>query len=138
MKKSDRTKSIILLLAGIVFIFAAFFVPVKTAVFRKNGVKTKAEIVRIASIANNDGSNDKEVYVRYSADGKEYTGQLGYYSISMKVGDKIDIIYIKDNPEKIAPAKTSVFLYIVFLIAGGACVAVGIIRFVGSKNKNSD
>jgi len=61
--------------------------------FRASAVKTTATIVSIGG-----GGRYSSVTVAFEAGGETYTGQLGYYSSFMRVGDSVSVYYNPDNP----------------------------------------
>ena len=74
----------------------------------------------IAIITEISGSSDYEkAFITYTAAGKEHTVELGYYSRSMRVGDKVKIYVNYANPQDyIYVGKGPVVLCSLFIITG--------------------
>ena len=112
---------IIVLLFGLVLIGIGIVIAINSANFEKNGIKTRAEIVDIKYDRNNEDTRT-DVYVKYTANGKEYVSLLGSYSSSWKIGDKFIILYDAENPERITYPKGNLMAQIMCFSIGGVVV----------------
>ena len=110
-------------LVGIIFISVGIFALMmfKLVVFNFNtGIdnpkETMGHITRI---------DDEDVYVLYTVDGVDYERKTNFYSSNMSVGDKIKIVYEKDNPKKFnlkvqeyLNDQGGIFKYIFYIVPG--------------------
>ena len=100
---------------------ALFVVVVKKQIeyrdFKKYGVSAEGMISRIES--RREGENTThDVYVKFTAEDKEYTFKSHYYSSRMGTGDILPVLYYPDNPDKAMVAKhTGLVILYVFGIA---------------------
>lgn len=78
---------------------------VNTSYFQKNGIMTEAVIEDIQG---------EDVWIWYSADNGNFSGPLGYYSSSMRVGNNVPIYYDLENPGRIHAVGSDV-LTVIFL-----------------------
>lgn len=85
--------------------------------------KTTAEIVSIQELPKDfeDDETQYDVTVRYTVNGTEYTGILGSYSPSYKVGKTVNVMYDPSNPSVV---HSSLGFGIYVLIAGVVILAV--------------
>ena len=109
MRRTDVGKTAMLLVCAVVFLVVGIFMMAKKTEFKRNGVKTQAEIVRIEKDYNNDGEENVKVYVKYAVGEREYTEELDYYSIALKEGDIVSVYYLPSSPSKISYAKGGYF-----------------------------
>lgn len=127
---------IIVLLFGLVLIGIGMVIAINSANFEKNGIKTRAEIVDIKYDRNNEDTRT-DVYVKYTANGKEYVSLLGSYSSSWKIGDRFIILYDAENPERITYPKGNLTAQILcFSIGGAIVVIIGGFIVYGAINKS--
>lgn len=103
-------------------------------------VPVTATITDIDSHWHGD-DREYDVYVRYEAEGQEYERELNYYSSGMRVGQKIEIYYIKGNPLRIGTKQGDALgvvipgiLGLVFAAVGGTTTAKSLKRS-GKGNK---
>jgi hypothetical protein len=103
--------NILLLIAGIVLLGGGIFLLIKNIKLNKNGVKIEAEIIDVKkkqqTTTDTDGySTSSEMYYpifRYIYEGQEYTKEssLGVSnSKKYSKGDKLNIVFMSDKPEK--------------------------------------
>lgn len=117
----------VFLAVGIIFLLvSSIFMGVSGAMFanalyfKKNGVAADAVIKDIRG---------QDVWIRYSTDEEDFSGPLGYYSSSMRIGAVIPIHYDRNNPGRIhadgSEAIGGVFMGVSLLlfITGRALVA---------------
>ena len=94
-------------------------------------VKSEATIV---SIEENDLSTPDDtqydVTVRFIVDGKEYSGLLGTYSPSYKVGKTVPIKYDPNDPSKFQDASS---MMLIFMLIGFVILAVVIVTWILEK-----
>ena len=121
-----------LLLVGIIFTAIAGYL-----IFAPNdNVETEATVIDIMS--EYDISNESTVYfatVKYSVDGKEYSGKVGCSS-STKVGDTMKIAYDPSNPG--VPSNVAGAIKYVFFGIGIVAVLVGLVMTVKTAKKKSE
>jgi len=89
----------------------------------KNYKKTIGEIIDIKKRDSLDPENVDRVIIspiiKYFLNNKEYKFEGKYCSPNSKIGDKIEILYDKDNPKKVCVKKG---LYIAPIITGGIAI----------------
>ena len=84
---------------GIFFIFIGILMITMFNIFIFNfnkGIQNGEEITATISKIENDN-----VYVTYIVGNEEFTKKINFYSSTMHIGEKIKIVYEKDNPNKI-------------------------------------
>lgn len=94
----------------------------------KDYVETTATITKIEEIdlgtdADGDPEYDHKVYVKYTVDGKEYSGESDFYQSSYNEGDEITIFYNPDDPSQITGDSKGFGIYV---------IVVGIVLILGS------
>ena len=102
--------------------------------------KTEAVVSRLEH-AEDEYTDDQDqhhdatdtVYVKYTADGKEYEEEFGVFS-GYKVGDRVSICYNPMNPKEISSPTTIVFP-IVMLGGGAAAFIGGVISLIRAAKK---
>ena len=118
---------IMLLIAGIIFM--------KGSIQNKDYVKTEATVTKceIYEEASTDSKGERteatyKVDLKYTVDGKEYTGTLEGVS-KFNVGDKMTIYYNPADPSAITQTK-SMLLPLALILAGAAALAGGVVSVV--------
>ena len=94
------------------------------------GVVTKTELVQ-EGYTDTDGTwvdATYKVYVKYTADGKEYESVLGELP-GFKEGDKVTFGYNPDDPTQISQ-KSGPLLIIIMFAGGVVAMAVGVVESV--------
>lgn len=83
----------------------------------KNGIKTEGVISdMIVSGSSSKGSSSYNPIIKYKDEtGTMYSFKSGFYSSSMHIGDKIDVYYYKNHPER-AELSIPDYLIAIFLI----------------------
>ena len=76
MKKSKKLLVFLCLISGVIFLLAGFYLNSRTSEFKKNGIETQAEIVRIEKDYDTDGEEKITVYVKYTVENTTYTRKL--------------------------------------------------------------
>ena len=82
-------------------------------------------------------SDTPDVYVTYNVDGKRYTSVMRGYSNTFYEGKKIDIYYMKNDPNIIGNKKLELlilllpFVGLIFLLIGG----INIFKIISNKKK---
>lgn len=93
---------------------------------------TNGTIVDIREAEEQIGDEEEyDAYVSYSADGKDYENvKYPEYSSDMEIGDKVEVLYDKDNPTYIE-SPGSKYVPIIVLVGGiiGALVGVFCLLF---------
>ena len=98
-----------------------------------NKVDTIGTITSIVSTSN----DTPDVYVTYNVDGKRYTSVMRGYSSTFYEGKKIDIYYMKNDPNTIGSKKLELlllllpFIGLIFLLIGG----INIFKIISNKKK---
>lgn len=98
-----------------------------------NKVDTTGTISSIVSTS----SDTPDVYVTYNVDGKRYTSVMRGYSSTFYEGKKIDIYYMKNDPNIIGNKKLELlilllpFIGLIFLLIGG----INIFKVISNKKK---
>jgi len=128
--KEINFRSIIFLFIGIILI-VSLIICVYIISSERDLVHTMGETTKVVENSNSKGDND--VTISYEVDGKTYNYNF-YYSEDIKMGDKIDIYYHKDDVSKVQTYKTSYFIFI--------CPTVGLLLclfgLVDTFRKNED
>lgn len=114
---------------GIFFVGAGIFVKISYDNFLKTAVKTTATITSIGASHDNDGDVNHSVIVEFVVDGKTYSGELNYYSSSMRIGREETIYYNPENPNDFR-SKGGSFLIWLFIFIGGLFAGIGIILII--------
>ena len=65
-----------------------------------NGVSVTAHIVSIGRTTNADGTTRHAVSITYTVDGTEIIARLNHWNSNMFVGQQINIIAYRDNPQE--------------------------------------
>lgn len=133
MNKSKRGRLIALLsvLIGILFLGIAVFLSARSSEFRTRGIEAQAVITRIERT-----SDSTEVYVSYTADGKNYSGRLDTYVAGMETGDSVPILYLPENPSKITYARFTRLPSVVFGVVGALILGLGLFGALWGPLKN--
>ena len=108
----------------------------------KNYIATESTVSKVELVEeeyydlDDETSHDDqyEVYVKYTASGKEYESDLGQMT-KREVADKISIVYNPDDPTQIS-MPSSILLNIVLLVAGIASIIGGIISVINAINRH--
>lgn len=88
--------------------------------FEKSAKETEAVITNIdTSRRHSQGETKTEhtVYVSYEVDGQQYHEQLNYYTSSMRVGQRIKLLYNPDDPNDITTGN-NILTYVLCTIGG--------------------
>ena len=122
------TSGCVLLIFGVALLAVGIHKSKEYAYFKKNGISVQGVISDIESISDGEDTSH-EVYVTFTAKGKEYTFKSHYYSSNMKRGDSVPVLYMPDNPEKamVANGRSGVLIIIVFGLILVLCGA-GLLR----------
>ena len=104
-----------------------------------NYIKTYAVVTKTELFEEADGENDTEalytVYVKYTVDGTEYEEEYGVFS-GYKVGDQVTISYDPKNPAEIAQPGNNKLEGYLFILAGVAALAAGIVSLARAAQKH--
>lgn len=130
MKKSKTKLFFFCLISGIIFLLVGIYLASRTSEFKKNGITTQAEIIRIENSYDSKGREEITVYVRYTVENTTYTRKLDYYSVGLREGDMITILYLPNNPSKITYSKFNTIPQTLFYIGGGVCIISSIAYLV--------
>lgn len=130
-KKINRLY-ILFLIIGIIITSIGLYTAIKT-LDNSNKVDTIGTITSIVSTS----SDTPDVYVTYNVDGKRYTSVMRGYSSTFYEGKKIDIYYMKNDPNTIGSKKLELllllipFMGLIFLLIGGT----NIFKIISNKKK---
>ena len=130
-KKINRLY-IVFLIIGIIITSIGLYTSV-IMLDNSNKVDTIGTITSIVSTS----SDTPDVYVTYNVDGKRYTSVMRGYSSTFYEGKKIDIYYMKNDPNIIGNKKLELlilllpFIGIIFLLIGG----INIFKIISKKKK---
>ena len=112
-KKINRLYTVFLII-GITITSIGLYAAIKT-LDNSNKVDTIGTITSIVSTSN----DTPDVYVTYNVDGKRYTSVMRGYSNTFYEGKKIDIYYMKNDPNIIGNKKLELLIllqkFIIFL-----------------------
>jgi len=114
--------AILLVVLGIVMI--VFSVCVINNTKNTAFVETPATITRIDTEWVGDES-EHHVFVKYTYEGEDYSGELGSFTTGMKEGKEITILVDSENPTNIQDKNTGKFMYIVTIL-GAVVILLGI------------
>lgn len=132
INKRINTLYTIFLLIGIIITSIGLYTSVKT-LDSSNKVDTIGTITSIVRTS----SDTPNVYVTYDVDGRSYTSVINGYSSSFYEGKKIDIYYMKNDPNTIGSKKLELllllilFMGLIFLLIGG----INIFKVISNKKK---
>jgi len=102
--------------------------------FKKYTLETEAIVTKIDEHTGSDGDSHYYVIVTFSVNGTEYTGDLGYYpKIAMK-GDRINIRYDPENPQKFRYNGVS-YDGLIMVPAGAAFFIIGMVLYRWHKRE---
>lgn len=121
---------------GLLIIALAIFLNIQNSKFMENAIETTAEITQITTSRDSDGDTTHSVQVIFYIDGKEYEGNLGYYSSDMYKGKTVNIYYDPQNPNNFKSASSNIASFIMIPF-GGIFFAVGcFILYRGIKSSS--
>ena len=105
-----------------------------------NYIKTDAVVTRTElNLAERDeedkGKDQYDVYVKYTADGKEYEQFFGTFP-GYKEGDSIKISYNPDNPEQFIQDGNNTIFSLAFIAAGIIAIIGGIVSLIKAMQKH--
>lgn len=118
-----------IVLFGVLFFVVGIFASKQSAEFKRDGIETQAEIVRI------EYGDDETVYVQYTVGDNEYINELDFYSFTMKEGDIVNILYLPNNPNRITNLSTLKVPQTIFWVMGGIVVGLGVLLIVLDAKK---
>ena len=101
MQKKDKQLIIffaIFVLIGIASIAYGITLIVGDMNFKKTAKETMATITEIQKSRDSEGNENHKVHVKFSADDKEYDGELGFWNSGMKKGQDVKVHYNPGNP----------------------------------------
>ena len=107
----------------------------------QNYIKTEATVTKVTLVeeayTDTDGNHVDATYdvrLKYTVDGKEYETTLNNVG-KYKKNEKVKIYYNPEDPNKITQTK-SIFIPIVFIVAGIASIVGGIISAINAVKKS--
>ena len=122
---------------ALAFSMVAIAIGVYLTFFQGQGyLETEATIVSIEESAfSTSEDRDYDVTVRYTVDGKEYTGPLGTYAASYKVGKTVKIKYDPADPTIIVSGSELSFI---FLLVGVAMLGITIFVWIRGNKRQKE
>lgn len=133
MKKRIPSKYIIIAISSVVFLAIGIIFIARNTIYKRDGVRTLAVITDITSETDIDGNIDNTVYVRFTAGEETIEGKLDTYVASMRVGQKVAVYYMPDNPQDFAYGKGFVFPVIISFTASAGFFAYLIYSAIKQK-----
>jgi len=134
----DYLVTILFLSVGTLFLIIGIFM--SSGIFlidEQDRVYTNAIITHIDTNHDSDGDTDHDVYIKYSANGKEYESQLNLYSSSYYEGKEIEVYYDKNDPSNVETDEVNNMLSIIFIAIGGSFALIsGIVLFIQLRNSS--
>lgn len=112
-------------LIGIIFMTAGILISIYSAKFYETAKPAEATIIDFKRSSSDDSQT---VVVRYNAGGRHLVSNLGYYSHSMHMGDRLTIYYQPDNPLNIS-CKEGDRMWLLFIPFGFVFFALGTAYF---------
>lgn len=94
-KKNIHFIHLILMGFGLFVIIYGSIGSVESAYIAKVGIETEGEIIDVRKVGS---KGNREFYYQFSHNNRIYKGRTLY--LSKKVGDKVSILFIADNPQK--------------------------------------
>ena len=86
---------------GIAFVILGFVIGNAMKIPEEDQVETTAVITEINRRRDSDGDTTYDVWVEYEVKGKTYEQEIDTYVSSYKVGKEIEVIYDKNDPERV-------------------------------------
>lgn len=106
------------------------------------GVRTTAEITSIREIRRHNGSKgdyiEHEVYVRYYAEGRRIEAKLPFYNSGYRVGTKLEVYYLADDPYKVGVAGWYKPIMYISCGAGAVALICGIVLLRTPEDRIND
>ena len=137
MGKRSVLSKIIIFIVSAGFIATGVFVLVDNSRYTKNGVPTEATITDIHSYVDSNGDTEHTVTVMFEVGGETYGGSLGVYVSGMKVGDKVEVFYMPDNPNDFGCPEYSVLPAVICFVAAAVIACFVVVPVVVSKAKKA-
>lgn len=110
---------VVFVAAGIALIVMGF----NSVKLQKEYVPATAIVSSIVRIDDTDRSYHNEVYVKYTAEGRQYESVLGGMQSNWSVGDEIAVLYDPADPSTVVSAGSSSTM---MFISGGIAVVLGL------------
>lgn len=134
----DYLVTIVLLSVGIIFLIIGIFINSEVFLIpEQDRVYTNAIITHIDIDHDSNEDTTHEVYIKYSADGKEYESELNMYSSSYYEGKEIEVYYDKNNPSNVETDEANNMLSIILIAIGGSFALIsGIVLFIQLRNSS--
>lgn len=110
-------------LVGVIFMTVGILISIHSTKFYETARPVQATIVDFERSRSGD-SDSRTAVVKYNVEGKEYVDNLGYYSSSMRYGDRLTIYYQPGNPLDIS-CKEGDILWLLFLPMGFVFFVIG-------------
>ena len=119
---SPREYPLLTIILGVVFTGIGIFILIQDIQFRNTGIETYAHIVEIR--ASRHGADTRwDVFVSYEVDGISHEQELGFHSSGMRVGDRVRIRYMPDDPTEIRAVTGAWLSWFVMIVGSGTVIA---------------
>jgi hypothetical protein len=127
----------IFLATGIIFILVSVIRLIQLSRIRKSGIRTEGVIQDFTNDSTSSTNNVRYPIVKFSSDsGITYREsiKISWSPKNFSIGDKIDIIYEKNNPKNfVIQSKLIFFILMFFLFIGIATILFAIFKIFGIK-----
>ena len=121
-----------IIISGVIFILSIVFIFAP----KKQMLETRGTIVEIEEWRDVDDNYQYTVYIDYRANGKKFEhAEFGSYNSSMKVGDKVVVLFDPKNPEHIESEGSDLVPYVTAAASGIVLVVFTIQRI---RNKGEE
>jgi len=127
-----------LILFGLVFFGIGAGLTYHQRALEGQGVQTQGKVIHLEESCDEDGCTYKPVVRFETQDGKSVSFQ-GTYSSSppaYQIGETVTVTYSLEEPEKAVIVGEGQLFRIIFMIAGGVVITIGLILF-GSNLRDS-
>ena len=133
--KQPKVIFIIFALIGLGLLFSSIKMQINDINFSKTTKETVATITDIDSYYDGEDTSYR-VFVEFEVNGKEYRGQLDYYSYTMHVGGTAIVLYDSDYPQNFRSKSGNTFGPIMLAIIGLPFFLFGFIPLFNQGKKN--
>ena len=126
-KVSSSIKSVICAIFGVILIIFGIYSLFSISSFNRNAKEINATVSKIEEVEKKDEDNksymDKEVYVKYEVEGKQYEKEVNINADGLSNGSIVKVYYDSRNPAIVNGSKEDIF-------GGFLALAIGIIFLI--------
>jgi hypothetical protein len=127
----------IFLATGIIFILGSVIRLIQLSRIRKSGIRTEGVIHDFTKDSGSSSYTVRYPIVKFTSEnGSSYleSTKISWSPQNFSIGDKVDIIYEKNNPKNfVIQSKLNFFILMFFLFIGIAMTLFAIFKIVGIK-----